>query len=291
MINIINPPLLPMPEGGLPNEVLECLNSWPEGTEAHFSEQHLINTLNRMCQEHGYGRVPQIAAALEEIWRNPEKGLEKWRTFYTQRMQDLQETIKFIQNRRSAKKKAERKTKPTPVVPDLNYGTMFIGLKMDERSTDIIHQWLLDCTNKKVYYGPALERPVPKPFLYLPVVYSGNDKLPLAELKTHLLGYSLNMRITLDDPRIMQLGETGNVSLVFKNEWIEERHAFWASKHPLFRKEIAKFRPRIPMSYSCSNISSSAWLKKLPIREITLVDEFSTSFDRKAFFKELKKHY
>ena len=52
-------------------EELECLMIWPEGTTGEKSERALINDLFNLCKKHGFGRVPQITAAIEEIWRNP----------------------------------------------------------------------------------------------------------------------------------------------------------------------------------------------------------------------------
>ena len=57
---------------GISNETLSCLNGWPEGTIAHRDEELLIATLNRLCKDFGYGRVPQLAKAIEEIWRDPQ---------------------------------------------------------------------------------------------------------------------------------------------------------------------------------------------------------------------------
>lgn len=57
---------------GVSDKFLDCLNSWPEGTRGYVQEQELISILNSLCKNHGYGRVPQLAASIEEIWRNPE---------------------------------------------------------------------------------------------------------------------------------------------------------------------------------------------------------------------------
>lgn len=55
---------------------LKCLICWPEGTAGYANELALITILNRMCQESGYGRVPQLTAQIEDIWRNPGKVAE-----------------------------------------------------------------------------------------------------------------------------------------------------------------------------------------------------------------------
>lgn len=55
---------------------LECLILWPDGTVGAQQERQLVRLLNRLCQKHGYGRVPQLAAAIEAIWRDPDKGAE-----------------------------------------------------------------------------------------------------------------------------------------------------------------------------------------------------------------------
>lgn len=57
----------------VPLDDLKCLVVWPEGTVGHIQELTIIELLNELCKQHGYGRVPQLAAAIEDIWRHPEK--------------------------------------------------------------------------------------------------------------------------------------------------------------------------------------------------------------------------
>ena len=52
---------------------LECLIMWPRGTRGWEAERELILVLDRLCREHGYGRVPQVVEGIEVIWRNPAK--------------------------------------------------------------------------------------------------------------------------------------------------------------------------------------------------------------------------
>jgi hypothetical protein len=54
-------------------DVLDQLNLWPEGSIGFAEERLLLVQLNDFCKKFGYGRVPQLAAALEDIWRNPDK--------------------------------------------------------------------------------------------------------------------------------------------------------------------------------------------------------------------------
>lgn len=62
---------------GIPDaDLTTLLNSWPEGTNGFNSDVSLITTLNQLCKQHGYGRVHQLAEAIEDLWRNPEKELE-----------------------------------------------------------------------------------------------------------------------------------------------------------------------------------------------------------------------
>lgn len=73
----------------LNNEQIKCLNGWPENCVAHASEDELVQLLNALCIDYGYGRISQLAQALEEIWRNPEEGGKKWQQFYDERMELL----------------------------------------------------------------------------------------------------------------------------------------------------------------------------------------------------------
>ena len=52
---------------------VECLNIWPKNTKGYCDEYKLLSTLLLMCDEHGYGRIPQLCEQIEDIWRNPEK--------------------------------------------------------------------------------------------------------------------------------------------------------------------------------------------------------------------------
>jgi hypothetical protein len=81
----------------LNNEQIECLNGFLQGTGLYWREAILIQALNELCIEYGYGRVGQLAGALEEIWRNPEEGTKKWQEFRDERMQLLiEDKIKKI---------------------------------------------------------------------------------------------------------------------------------------------------------------------------------------------------
>lgn len=58
---------------GVSDELLiEVLGTHPEGTEGWRREVVLIKTVNFLCRQYGYGAVPQLAAWIEDIWRNPE---------------------------------------------------------------------------------------------------------------------------------------------------------------------------------------------------------------------------
>lgn len=52
---------------------LECLIHWPEGTIGYRKEYQLLKKLLTMCEEHGFGRMAQLAQQTEDIWRNPER--------------------------------------------------------------------------------------------------------------------------------------------------------------------------------------------------------------------------
>jgi len=54
-------------------EDLQVLNMWPPGTVGETEDSEMIKTLLDLCQKHGFGRVPQVAAEIEDLWRHPEK--------------------------------------------------------------------------------------------------------------------------------------------------------------------------------------------------------------------------
>ena len=55
------------------DESIKSLIRWPDGTKGYYSELNLLRDLRRLCDEHGYGRVPQLAEQVEDLWRNPDK--------------------------------------------------------------------------------------------------------------------------------------------------------------------------------------------------------------------------
>lgn len=54
------------------DEQLKSLIMWREGTVGYYNELNLLKQMRAQCEEHGYGRVPQLAKAIEDLWRNPE---------------------------------------------------------------------------------------------------------------------------------------------------------------------------------------------------------------------------
>jgi hypothetical protein len=74
---------------------LHCLILWPEGSRGWAKEERLITLLNLLCKEYGYGRVPQLAAAIEDIWRNPER-TEHYRRQQADHLEFMEATMKSI---------------------------------------------------------------------------------------------------------------------------------------------------------------------------------------------------
>lgn len=55
------------------NSELDVLVMWPQGTVGFVEEQRVLQLLNHWCQKHGYGRIPELAREIEELWRDPAK--------------------------------------------------------------------------------------------------------------------------------------------------------------------------------------------------------------------------
>ena len=62
--------------GPVEEDELDCLIIWPEHTVGFNSERSLVRLLNRLCQQHGYGRIPQLTEQIEALWRDPAKQAE-----------------------------------------------------------------------------------------------------------------------------------------------------------------------------------------------------------------------
>ncbi len=52
--------------------VLDCLIHWPKDSIGWHQEKQILDLLNDLCKKHGYGRIPQLANQIREIWENPE---------------------------------------------------------------------------------------------------------------------------------------------------------------------------------------------------------------------------
>jgi hypothetical protein len=158
---------------------------------------------------------------------------------------------------------------------------LFIGMKIDDRSTEIIRQWLLKCEET------GLQWPLNSQFIYIPIAYTHRTEVEDDEvLKQELLG-KIEIPLKLENCHVRRLGETGNISLVFRSLYLQGRNKFWENKCRKFRKHQS-FIPRIPMSHSSNHLDCS-WARSLSIRDVTLVEEFSTTFDRKQFLNEVKE--
>jgi len=81
---------------GVSNESLSCLNSWPEGTVGWHNEQKVIALLNSLCKDHGYGRIPQLAAQIEQVWRDPEMA-EHFRKVREKRLEQMAADKKWLE--------------------------------------------------------------------------------------------------------------------------------------------------------------------------------------------------
>jgi hypothetical protein len=75
------------------SEDLECLNLWPVGSSGYEIEKLTIQTIAALCEISGFGRVPQIAASIEEIWRRPES-IEKFKKEQEERFEMLANSFK-----------------------------------------------------------------------------------------------------------------------------------------------------------------------------------------------------
>lgn len=61
------------PFNGVSDDLLSCLNSWPDGTVGYYKEKDLIKVLNILCKKYGYGRVPQLCEQIRDIWYDENK--------------------------------------------------------------------------------------------------------------------------------------------------------------------------------------------------------------------------
>ena len=75
---------------------LRCLIGWPAFTRGFVSELEMLTKYLAMCNEHGFGRMCQIAEAVKDIWRHPEK-LPAYRKDQQKRLDFLMECRKEVE--------------------------------------------------------------------------------------------------------------------------------------------------------------------------------------------------
>jgi len=54
-------------------DLYDALVLYPPGSRGEEHDKKMIRELLGLCEMHGFGRVPQVANAIEEIWRDPER--------------------------------------------------------------------------------------------------------------------------------------------------------------------------------------------------------------------------
>jgi hypothetical protein len=79
-------------------EELQCVMTWPPGTVGYQQEKQLIETLLKLCAQHGFGRMAQIMQDIEIIWRNPDKAKE-FQQAQKDRFEVLKDTIDYYRNK------------------------------------------------------------------------------------------------------------------------------------------------------------------------------------------------
>lgn len=161
---------------------------------------------------------------------------------------------------------------------------LFIGIRMDDDSTETIYRWLLQCEKESLNMMKAC----PKEFIYIPIVYSCSPRLDVENIQKSVLGdISIDIEMTCCQTEVLGKSQE-NISLTFENEWLRKRHAYWRDKHG-FLKMGDKFIPRIPMTHCHWSYINRIWHRNLSIRNVRLVNEFITDFDRTQFLREVRK--
>jgi hypothetical protein len=73
-------------------EDLECLVMWPEGSRGYVQELAALDVLLGLCNRHGFGRLPQLAKQIEDIWQHPEK-IEEYKAIQEKHMKLMTKAI------------------------------------------------------------------------------------------------------------------------------------------------------------------------------------------------------
>ena len=75
---------------------LECLVMWPLGTVGEQNERRLVQELLQLCEEFGFGRVPQVAKQIEALWRDPENKVkfQQLKDDHVKRMEEYKRVLR-----------------------------------------------------------------------------------------------------------------------------------------------------------------------------------------------------
>lgn len=151
--------------------------------------------------------------------------------------------------------------------------SIFIGLRFDEESTNILAKWMRECSEREATDCILVDfTPVAPQKISIPLVYCDSERLDDFES----LG-KMDRIVELKDPWIKNYGGHWNaLALAFHCDWIKARREELVEAG--FKRRY-KFQCHINMAFKCHNVDMR-WLDTLPTRQLRVIEEFATPFNR-----------
>lgn len=158
--------------------------------------------------------------------------------------------------------------------------SIFVGLRFDEETTQILSDWVNYCSKYPdfaPYFGDdgRIFQPSAKVNICIPLVYC-NSPTPDERVRDFKPRGPLNETIEMINPHVRFIGERGTVVLGFTSEYVTSRYDELCCQG--FKRRNGKYLPRVIISHR-SQFSSDKWVRKLPIRSLKVIEEFSNPFD------------
>lgn len=158
--------------------------------------------------------------------------------------------------------------------------SIFVGLRFDEETTNILAEWLDYCSKDPDGMpwnidGEVIFYPQHKSHISIPLVYS-NSPISDDRFKDFKPLGPLNETIEMINPHIRHVGERGAIVLGFTSPFVTQRYNELCDQG--FKRRHGKFLPRIIISHH-SHFINMGWCRKLPIRSLKVIEEFTVPFD------------
>ncbi len=153
--------------------------------------------------------------------------------------------------------------------------SIFVGLRLHPLSAKALSEWFKECARFDEQSKSGRFDPVAIQNIHIPLVYC-NSKNPDNSILNFQPTGEICEVVELKNPEVRYLGERGVIALCFTCPIINQRYEELIDLG--FKRRATEFLPHLVISFE-SHYINEKWLKSLPIKRLTLVEEFSCPFD------------